>query len=774
MLMQAGGKCKLLKDVFSMHSIQTSSVEQDNVVAHRDETGQTRHVREIDISEPHSQITVISTSAMLAEASELDNNDKASVATVASDTVPWPAVWSKEQYEEFRTRNPWLDSKNGKLGCKACKNITDTQLLHSEHMSCASEWINYSVTCTGIDRKNQLQALLSKMHRHKESAAHARCMELSLAPKKDIRDALSEMGKEQEVVTAKLFRTSYYIAKRDRPFDDYESLLQLQQLNGINSGLTLQSRFSATAMVSHIANDMRKTICDKIVSAESKLCVLIDESTTISHLSVLVVYIRASVDGVSDPVFIFLDLIELPNQTSGTIAQYLCECLIAHGFTKEYLLQNWISFACDGASVMLGRRSGVATLLHSDFPSLIIWHCLNHRLELAVHDTLQEVNATNHFKIFMDSLYSLYSQSPKNQRELKIAARELDVVVTKIGRVLDTRWVASSFRAVSAVWKAYLPLCHHFEQASRDESRTLTERSKYKGLLKRLHSPQFVRDCALLHDALDELSNVSELLQSRSMTLPRAHKLMVRCVRILDSFRDTPGEKMKEAEVAVQTGMFKTVTLEINAKIQSVNEKQFLASLVTNMRQRLFTSVSSNTSRMATVDGNTSELKLREDYNELIEDLSILEADNWTGDASEDVHFGEEQIKRLCARFSLDKRAAINGFRDFVDSAGQNSPEMLKPLLICTRTLPCSTAECERAFSSMNVIISPSRNSLLIGNVSSLLFIKINGPPINKFVPSRYVQKWLRSHVSAMDKRARRPLEHREETDSRESMWALL
>jgi hypothetical protein len=162
---------------------------------------------------------------------------------------------------------------------------------------------------------------------------------------------------------------------------------------------------------------------------------------------------------------------------------------------------------------------------------------------------------------------------------------------------------------------------------------------------------------------------------------------------------------------------------------------------------------------------------------ELIEDLSILEPENWTGesgDASEEVHFGEEKITRLCAKFSVDQRVAVNGFRDFVDSAGKNSPEMLKPLLLCARTLPCSTAECERAFSSMNVIISPSRNSLLVANVSSLLFIKINGPPVDKFLPSKYIKKWLHSHVSAMDKRARRPLEQREENDSRECVWALL
>lgn len=192
------------------------------------------------------------------------------------------------------------------------------------------------------------------------------------------------------------------------------------------------------------------------------------------------------------------------------------------------------------------------------------------------------------------------------------------------------------------------------------------------------------------------------------------------------------------------------------------------------MRQRLFTTASSNTSRIATVDGNTKEAKLRDNYNDLIEELSMLEPDNWAGDIGDDVRFGEEHITRLCARFSLDKRMAINGFRDFVDCAGRKEPDTLKPLLLCVRSLPCSTAECERAFSSMNIIVSPSRNSLLIANVSALLFIKINGPPVGKFNPSSYVKKWLRTHASAIDKQARRPLEHAEEKDSRESVWALL
>lgn len=68
---------------------------------------------------------------------------------------------------------------------------------------------------------------------------------------------------------------------------------------------------------------------------------------------------------------------------------------------------------------MIGKDSGVATRLTIILPKLIICHCSYHRLELAVSDVVNEVAVINHFKIFIDKLYSLYHQSPKNQNELR-------------------------------------------------------------------------------------------------------------------------------------------------------------------------------------------------------------------------------------------------------------------------------------------------------------------------------------------------------------------
>ena len=58
-----------------------------------------------------------------------------------------------------------------------------------------------------------------------------------------------------------------------------------------------------------------------------------------------------------------------------------------------------------------GIKSGVALNFVTKYgPQVATFHCLAHRLELAVHDALKSVNATSHFKIFLFTLHSFFSQ----------------------------------------------------------------------------------------------------------------------------------------------------------------------------------------------------------------------------------------------------------------------------------------------------------------------------------------------------------------------------
>lgn len=241
--------------------------------------------------------------------------------------------------------------------------------------------------------------------------------------------------------TVRVFNTVYNIVKKTRPFTDLPFDIELQKSNGLDMGRILHSDHACADISSHIATEMRAKITQFLIQNKSKISILIDEATSVSKKTCLVVCIRASTDikNDADPITFFLDIIELENTKSETIVSQLLLLLNKHKFSHEYLINNLICFACDGASNMIGRKAGVAKLLNDKYPDLFIWHCSNHRLELAVDDVLNEVTGINHFKIFFDSLYSLYSASPKNQNGLRKCAKELDLQFLSIGRILNTR-----------------------------------------------------------------------------------------------------------------------------------------------------------------------------------------------------------------------------------------------------------------------------------------------------------------------------------------------
>lgn len=171
-----------------------------------------------------------------------------------------------------------------------------------------------------------------------------------------------------------------------------------------------------------------------------------------------------------------------------------------------------IALACDGASVMLGKQAGVATQLQIRYPGLFVWHCSNHRLELAVGDVMKEISGINHFQIFFDKLYSLYHASPKNQRELRQCAKEIEQLFLVIGRILSIRWVASSERSIKAVWQSFSSLHQHFLKAAADQKRDARDGAKYAGLNNILTSCSFVKNLGVMLDALAELSDFSRQL----------------------------------------------------------------------------------------------------------------------------------------------------------------------------------------------------------------------------------------------------------------------
>lgn len=666
--------------------------------------------------------------------------------------IKWPELWNARQIEDFTTKYPWLTAKDGKLGCTTCHNFPVSAISRAKGSNASKEWVNIGVCPENIsdDRQEQLRKWRKKIAKHLTTAYHqsAEALTSKDQTKADVDSLLYEGMKKHEAATEKVFRTAYMVAKENMPYISFPKLIDLQTLNKCDTGIILHSETTCKDIINFVAVSMRQKICSQIITQSSKLSVLIDESTTVSGKSCLIIHISYLLDDM--PTIMFLDIVELAKADADTITSTLTDALSKHGFDLDYLKQNMICFACDGASVMLGSNSGVGTQLKKLVPDLLVWHCCNHRLELAVDDAVKDVSGLNPFTVFMDSMYALYHPSPKNQAELKAVAAELQSQVSKIGRVLDTRWAASSLRSLEAVWKSYTALATHFKHSSESSGRSSTERSKFKGLYKYLTSVNFVTNLSVMLDALSEISKLSIQLQKRDVSLMTAHKLILHTVKTLESMKTNTAscEYYKQVCEIINSeceeeedGMvysFKDVDISRSNKVALINRRQFLQSLANSLKSRMLTTSANRNEKPGAAK------KLSDNYAELLKQTELLDYKTWPLDYEEDVSFGQSELSQLARKMRVDVEKTLAGFVLMKATGGQLNEE-LKPLSDSLRVIPISTAECERGFSCMNNVLTSSRNMLNVTNLSQLMFISIVGPDLCNFDPIPYTKLWLAS-----------------------------
>ncbi|KAF3858860.1 hypothetical protein F7725_012061, partial [Dissostichus mawsoni] len=501
--------------------------------------------------------------------------------------------------------------------CTPCHDVKDLGVMASRGVNIAIQWADGKIIPAGQSRDVQLSSLRKKIREHKNSAAHNEAVKILQTANKDI--LLNMNASSQESVfesTAKVFMTAYYVAKNNKPFTDFESLIDLQHANSADLGPCVITDEKGTSK--------------KIIETKSKITVLADESTSVGHKSTLIVFLKASVDGDMEPIAFPLDL------------------------------------------------------------------------------------------------------SPKNMRQLSECAHNLDIALRRIGKVFSVRWVASSWRAVSAVWQSYPALAQHFREASEDDTRDSRERAKFKGLLSKLCSINFLKSLALMADVLTELKNLSEILQNRKTTLPKAHDIMTTYVKRIESFNRYPGQHAVDASQAEEVMEFKGEELRVG-RSPIIDSAQFIRAVADNMKERLFT-ITANRAQ-ASVAANRKEA-----YNSLINQMAVLNPDNWDHD---NPRFGDNEVRALCDVLHVNQQEAHLGFTEYKASGGRNIPNKMKKLLMAVDTLSPSNADCERGFSTINNIITEYSSKLTTRNAANLLFISSVGPPCRQWDPLPYVKTWL-------------------------------
>ena len=344
-------------------------------------------------------------------------------------------------------------------------------------------------------------------------------------------------------------------------------------------------------------------------------------------------------------------------------------------------------------------------------PNTIIWHCLCHRLELSVADAKASFKQFATFTEVLREIYKFYSQSSKNTAEIKAISAELDQKFQKIGKVFTIRWSASSFNTVKAVKNNLEPLVKHFQLKyiiCKEESK----KERLRFVLTNLRSKVFSENLNIIYEALEELTILSSLLQKRDLNMIDAHNLIMNSVQVL---------KNKSEKYCEQS----------NKDI--IDRKKFFFELAKCIKQRSMSTI--YRSNMTKAE-KTEKL---EEYVSLLSDMKICDRKYFPENHSSD--YGDEKIQRISKIWGLEETKLKIDFRNY-KMFGEIDGEFRKFKDI-SNTLCISSADAERGFSQMNLIINEMRSNLTIENASNLMLIRCFGMPIDEFETNGCVKMWL-------------------------------
>ena len=242
-----------------------------------------------------------------------------------------------------------------------------------------------------------------------------------------------------------------------------------------------------------------------------------------------------------------------------------------------------------------------------------------------------------------------------------------------------------------AVWKSYAAIYKH--STDSDSAHTAKHRAVYSGIKSVLEWKQFAHSLAVMLDALGAVSELWQALESESCSLAKAYELINRTLRHLKMQKEGTISEYYEKYWDCDGVFFGIVLKETGTYL---NKNAFVQALIDNIKWRL----------------SKNLLVSEDEFGMLLADIDVLDRNKWpsSGVLSRWPE-GETKLKWLCRQFGISNtRAYLREFRDFIDNP-ETTRRLNYELEALVNTLAVTTADCERGFSTMNVICSTVRNA---------------------------------------------------------------
>ncbi|MCO5556941.1 hypothetical protein L7F22_010496 [Adiantum nelumboides] len=657
------------------------------------------------------------------------------------------ALWQDDWLHSFK----WLvyDNERVRLFCSFC--------------------LDYPHSKSAYAKQGSRNFKTSNLKSHARTQCHRDARNAKLFGKTALKEGLKKMNTTQEDALLNLFKAAFFIGKNSLPFALYPSLLSLMKETGVKC---MTSLYNDDKACTEIIQCLAKSIMDETLAKVRKspwFGVMVDESTDIAIHHHMVVYISYLEKGCV-PCTSFYGMI----RTHDSSAQGIYATLMLEMEKANLDITKLTAFGSDGCSTMVGRKKGVATLLKQMNPRLTSIHCVAHRTNLATSDTSKKVPYAKQVDQLINAIANHFSSSSHRMENLKEIQEELDCEVLKMQRIFEIRWL-SRHACVAKICKSLDALLVALAKDRQD-------------LYNVLCTFECIYVLHFLADILEKVSDLSKRFQKDYVDVTTIHGIVqstILCIK--DDYLEERNVDLNASQKGV--GDFPIMP-------EYGSENGFLHALRSSLRgdmffgQKIMRDVEGGDLMRALQFQFAYAQKLCESLEKRFVDNSILRCLKIMVPAQHPIHekalkdFGMSECAEIVCFYGEEKNVdgkiyapLIDGnsfkdeFRKFKrqaaidfakmglchvtsllasnDSLKDMYPNVLKVAQIALVQC-CSTAVCERGFSSRTKIKNKWRNRLEIESLDALLVISIEGDEGMDFSNAMDIWKKLaRRHLFA-------------------------
>ena len=317
----------------------------------------------------------------------------------------------------------------------------------------------------------------------------------------------------------KLMKSAYMLAVDGLPLSSFKTVVRVQKANGVRLITGNDNGHAAREFVHEIALAIKEKLALILCSvrAFSLLCDGSQARKTGKEKELVLIRV---VRGEGIPLYYCVSLADLQDYGDAT-AENLKACLDdiflkKLGVPKERYTKRMVSMTADGASVNFGQYRGLLTRMSNDDRDwLLKIHCVCHRLELAIKDSLLKNKQLSAVKDFMLTLYYLFKQSGKVKAHFEqYGSTVLGATIYIFPKVSGTRFVSHVRRGLHHLlhnWPILYRVCEDCISSTDANMRGI--KPKMQGVMKKLKDGKFFLCCVVLRQLLDVLSQFSLQLE---------------------------------------------------------------------------------------------------------------------------------------------------------------------------------------------------------------------------------------------------------------------